>query len=146
MESGGESKTNNDSDMFDSNDESMSMLTRQQLAELHKLPPSEQERMRREEIARQRELRLRQREMRKEAEIGGLDENSQLSSVGGSLQSSSGTNLQASSDFNIRNYFLMHKVLNKLLQCKYAWPFKDPVTEEDAPNYSTIISVCWEHF
>lgn len=122
------------------------MLTRAQLAELNKLPPTEQERLRREEIARQRELRLKQRAARREAEANGglgLDENSQASSFGGgagSLTSSSGTNLVAN-DFNIRNYFLMQKVLSKVLQCKYAWAFKDPVTEEDAPNYSTIITV-----
>lgn len=124
------------------------MLTRHQLAELNKLPPSEQERIRREEIAKQRELRLKQRALRREAELTGggmlIDENSQSSSMGGgpngSVLSSSGTNL-AAADFNIRNYFLMHKVLNKILLSKYAWPFKDPVTEEDAPNYSTIITV-----
>lgn len=138
--------------MLDSNDESFgtSMMTRQQIAELNKLPPSEQERVRREEIAKQRELRLKQRAMRKEAELAGggggllMDENSQSSIGGGggangSVVSSSGTNL--ASDFNIRNYFLMHKVLNKILLSKYAWPFKDPVTEEDAPNYATIITV-----
>ena len=32
-------------------------------------------------------------------------------------------------------------VLSKVLQCKYAWPFKDAVSEEDAPDYNTIIQV-----
>ena len=44
-------------------------------------------------------------------------------------------------EFNMRNYFLMHKVLSKLMQCKYAWPFKNAVSEEDAPDYSKIIEV-----
>ncbi len=44
-------------------------------------------------------------------------------------------------EFNLRNYFLMHKVLSKLMQCKYAWPFKNAVSEEDAPDYSKIIEV-----
>lgn len=128
----------------------MSVTTRQQLAELNKLPPAEQERIKKEEIARQRELRLQQRLLKRESITNAdaplnttshllNDETSQASSMN-TNQSSSGTNLN-SSDFNIRNYFLMHKVLSKVLMCKYAWPFKDAVSEEDAPDYNTIISV-----
>lgn len=49
---------------------------------------------------------------------------------------------QQLNDFNIRNYFLMQKVLNKILQTKYAWPFKQPVTDEEAPDYGEIVKVC----
>lgn len=69
------------------------------------------------------------------------DENSQASN--GTHCSSSA---MASSDFNIKNYFLMHKVLNKVLTSKYAWPFKNAVSEDDAPDYNTIITVSMFHF
>ena len=36
----------------------------------------------------------------------------------------------------------MCKVLSKLMQCKYAWPFKAAVSEDDAPDYTKIIQVC----
>ena len=44
-------------------------------------------------------------------------------------------------DFNLRNYFLMQKVMAKIVACKYAWPFKTAVCEEDAPDYYKIIQV-----
>jgi hypothetical protein len=104
---------------------------------------AEQEKARREEIARQREERLKQRLMKRETEmineqIAGItnDENSQQSHASGS-----GQQKQDSDDFNFKNFFLMNKVLNKVLQSKYAWPFKNAVSEEDAPDYNEIIEV-----
>ena len=97
------------------------------------------EKQRRDEIARQREERLKQRLMRREmANYEGIlieDETSQASMVS---RSSSTHN---ASDFNITNYILMHKVLSKVLACKFAWPFKNAVSEDDAPDYNTIIQV-----
>jgi hypothetical protein len=41
----------------------------------------------------------------------------------------------------------MQKVMAKTVGCKYAWPFKDAVLEEDAPDYYTIIEVIrWGRF
>lgn len=110
---------------------------------------AEQDKQRRDDIARQREERLKQRALRKEimlngdelASLGMLNgdgENSQASNVSGAVN---GTSQHAASDFNIRNYFLMLKVMNKIQQCKYSWPFKDPVSEEDAPDYKELIDV-----
>ncbi|CAF0825160.1 unnamed protein product [Brachionus calyciflorus] len=109
----------NDSD-FGSNDE------------FSKLPPEEQDKMRKEQIARQREERLKQRLLKRETILND-SQNEDLSQEASSIRS-----LDAA-DFNIRNYFLMYKVLQKLLQCKYAWPFKNAVSEDDAPDYNTII-------
>jgi hypothetical protein len=128
-------------------------MSKHNTAEFSKLPLVEQERIKREEIARQRELRLQQRLLKRESctnlntdtsmlntSMNQHDENSHQSwsgTNGGGGGNGSNTNL--TNDFNIKNYFLMHKVLSKLLQCKYAWPFKTAVAEEDAPDYNTII-------
>jgi hypothetical protein len=117
------------------------------------VPLTEQERARRDEIAKQREYRLQQRLLKRESThieqqmqqvvsdsaANGDDTCNQASTTahGGN----EATNNNAASDFNIRNYFLMHKVLTKVLQSKYAWPFKTPVSEEDAPDYYKIIEV-----
>jgi hypothetical protein len=100
------------------------------------------------DIARQREERLKQRLLRRE---NNLNENSQMLNQDDNSQASNATHYSgysstnvlgtntSSSDFNIRNYFLMHKVLTKILQSKYAWPFKNAVSEDDAPDYNTLI-------
>lgn len=86
-------------------------------------------------MARQREERLKQRLMRRE--FGDFTtSNDDASNSQHELNSSKENN-----DFNLKNYSLMGKVLNKLLQCKYAWPFKNAVSEEDAPDYNKIIQV-----
>ena len=79
------------------------------------LPLTEQERLKRDEIARQREERLKQRLMRRElnhnhndnSHMFNQDDTSQASNYSGyssALHAAGG-----SCDFNIRNYFLMHK-------------------------------------
>lgn len=113
----------NESDNVHSNDE------------FSKLPPDEQERLKREQIAKQREERLKQRLLKRESVLHDSSFNDELSQEANSIRS----NESKSSDFNIRNYFLMYKVLQKILQCKYAWPFKNAVSEDDAPDYNTII-------
>jgi hypothetical protein len=113
----------------------------------------EQERARKEEIARQREERFKQRLLRRETQNDnanfsfdddGENENSQASSSFNNTNMNNNhqiSNRNQSSDFNAKNYLLMNKVLNKILQSKYAWPFKSPVSEEDAPDYNEIIKV-----
>lgn len=122
----------------ESNDESFSQL------DLSKLPLSEQERIKKEHIAKQREERLKQRLLKRES-LTNLNENSMNSCASNPINqdenSQASENANESSDFNIRNYFLMHKVMAKLLACKYAWPFKNAVSEDDAPDYNTIIEV-----
>lgn len=68
------------------------------------IPLTEQERMRREEIAKQREERYRLRLQRLNGEhlLNNTDENSQSNSSYHSHHNNE-------SDFNIKNYFLMHK-------------------------------------
>ena len=74
-----------------------------------------------EEIARQREERLKQRLLRRENNLN-LNENSQTFNQDENSQASNGssgysythmqqTSSTSSGDFNIRNYFLMHKGL-----------------------------------
>ena len=98
-------------------------------ADLDGLPLTEQEKadekVRKETIAKQREERWKQRLLRKEA---------------GSDLNESGEETTAA-HFNLRNYFLMQKVMAKIVACKYAWPFKTAVCEEDAPDYYKIIQV-----
>ncbi len=113
---------------------------------------AEQDKARREEIARQREERLKLRLQKRETEvmneqIAGImmnDENSQASLTSGSGQQQQ-QNKQNPGDFNFKNFFLMNKVLNKILQSKYAWPFKDAVSEDDAPDYNEIIEVIFRY-
>lgn len=121
--------------------------------EFSNLPLTEQERLKRDEIARQREERLRQRLLKRDNKFNlnenaqgfNQDDNSQGSNAshcsGYSMNNLQSTHGSSSSDFNIRNYFLMHKVLTKVLLSKYAWPFKNAVSEDDAPDYNTIIEV-----
>ena len=144
------------------------------------VPLTEQERARRDEIAKQREYRLQQRLLKRESTHidqqvqqavaasahngGGIhsggqpgDETSQTTidsrltngleaTTNNNNNANTNGNAAAASDFNIRNYFLMHKVLTKVLQSKYAWPFKSAVSEEDAPDYYKIIEVRYRHF
>lgn len=106
--------------------------------EFSKLPPEEQERIKREQIARAREERLKQRLAKRETNLLNDSLNADdMSQDAHSVRS----NDSKSSDFNIKNYFLMYKVLQKLQQCKYSWPFKTAVSEEDAPDYNSIIQV-----
>jgi hypothetical protein len=77
------------------------------------------------------------REIKKEM-INISDDNSQVSSV-------SDVSTLRSSDFNAKNYVLMKKVINKILTSKYAWPFKSAVTEDEAPDYKTIVEVSLEN-
>lgn len=91
-----------------------------------------EEKARREQIARDREERLKQRLLKRE-----------LNGDGGTGFGSScdeGSQRDAN-DFNKRNYYLMQKVMAKIMSCKYAWPFKNAVLEEDAPDYYNIIEV-----
>ncbi len=79
------------------------------------VPLTEQEKARRDEIAKQREERLRQRLLRREnnllnGEAFHSDDNSQSA-----LSNASSQHQNANSDFNIRNYFLMHKGLKRAL-------------------------------
>lgn len=104
--------------------------------EFSKLPPEEQERLKREQIARAREERLKQRLAKRETVLND-SQNDELSQDAQSVRSCD----SKSSDFNIKNYYLMYKVLQKLLQCKYSWPFKTAVSEDDAPDYNSIIEV-----
>ena len=106
--------------------------------ELSKLPVDEQERVKRERIAAQREERLKQRLLKRE-NVMNESMNDELSQEASSVRSTDSNTKSA--DFNIRNYFLMYKVLQKVLQSKYAWPFKNAVSEEDAPDYNNIIQV-----
>ena len=108
----------------------------------------EQERQKREEIARQREERLKLRLLKRESfpvdqtlqqSLNGHDETSQTSNVSASGGGGQNGSKNAAADFNYKNFFLMNKVLAKILQSKYAWPFKEPVSEEDAPDYNQII-------
>lgn len=105
--------------------------------EFSKLPPEEQERLKREQIARAREERLKQRLAKRETVPNDSSHNDEISQDACSVRSCD----SKSSDFNIKNYYLMYKVLQKLLQCKYSWPFKTAVSEDDAPDYNTIIEV-----
>lgn len=95
-----------------------------------RIPLTEQEKAddkaMKEQIARQREERLKQRLLRREMNGNGNGEDWRD---------------EENSDFNTRNYFLMQKVMAKIMSCKYAWPFKNAVLEEDAPDYYTIIQV-----
>ena len=90
----------------------------------------------RERIARQREERLRLRLLRR-----GLDSENGNEGSGGAEEDDEGAEEASESDFNTRNYFLMQKVMAKIMGCKYAWPFKNAVLEEDAPDYYNIIQV-----
>jgi hypothetical protein len=109
---------------------------------------AEQEKTRRDEIARQREERLKLRLQKRETDaiteqLTGFDNNSNNNNDENSQASHTSATAapQNTLDFNFKNFFLMNKVLNKILQSKYAWPFKDPVSEEDAPDYNKIIEV-----
>ena len=139
---------NSDGDLDDSMDDAKKSGN-----EYSNLPLTEQERLKRDDIARQREERLKQRLLKRENKFNlnensqqfNQDDNSQGSNAshysGFSMNNIQQTHGSSSSDFNIRNYFLMHKVLTKVLQSKYAWPFKNAVSEDDAPDYNTIIEV-----
>ncbi len=118
------------------------------------LPLTEQEKLKREEIAKQRQERLEKRLLKKDDLLNTSYTSSCYNNNGdltaGDTTSQDGVNLMAhnnnnnnkkNDEFNIRNYFLMHKVLSKLLQCKYAWPFKNAVSEDEAPDYNKIIQV-----
>ena len=108
------------------------------------LPLTEQEKLKKEEIAKQREERLKQRLLKRDyvnndylnTSLSNHDEMSE-----DAANSGSSSHKENKDEFNIRNFFLMHKVLSKLLQSKYAWPFKNAVSEEDAPDYNKIIEV-----
>jgi hypothetical protein len=120
------------------------------------LPLTEQEKLKREEIAKQRQERLEKRLLKKDDLLNTSYTSSCYNNNGdltaGDTTSQDGVNVMVANnnnnnnnkkndEFNIRNYFLMHKVLSKLLQCKYAWPFKNAVSEDEAPDYNKIIQV-----
>jgi len=90
----------------------------------------------RERIAKQREERLKQRLLRR-------DMNSENGCDGfeADEEGVEGDETVKENEFNRRNYFLMQKVMAKIMACKYAWPFKNAVLEEDAPDYYNIIEV-----
>lgn len=96
-----------------------------------------EEKARREQIARDREERLKQRLLRRELNGDAGYGNG----FGSSCDEGSGHQQREANDFNKRNYYLMQKVMAKIMSCKFAWPFKNAVLEEDAPDYYTIIEV-----